>query len=261
MQKILSLMLAVTLAGCVAHSKQVDIDSYTSKKIDDIIENHVKPGNKDNPGEMIKNISYQFLNTPYVANKLVGSPTEPEKLVIDFSGLDCFTFLDYVESLRKSNDQQDFIKNLIQTRYIDGKISFLQRKHFFTDWSTREKLNAKDVTDAISPSYIKITKSLNRKADGGEYIPGLSVINRDIKYIPGNKVNDSVIKHLKTGDYIGIYTHIAGLDVTHTGIFIMTDHGPMFRNASSLAANKKVVDSPFLDYVKNKPGIIVLRPL
>ncbi len=54
MQKILSLMLAVTLAGCVAHSKQVDIDSYTSKKIDDIIENQVKPGNKDNPGEMIK---------------------------------------------------------------------------------------------------------------------------------------------------------------------------------------------------------------
>ncbi|ETS29690.1 hypothetical protein BB987_02115 [Photorhabdus temperata] len=261
MQKILPLMLVVTLAGCVAHSKPVDIDSYTSKKINDIIENQIKPGNKDNPGEMIKNISYQFINTPYVANKLVGSPTEPEKLVIDFSGLDCFTFLDYVESLRKSNDQQDFIKNLIQTRYIDEKISFLQRKHFFTDWSTREKLNAKDVTNEISSSYIKITKSLNRKADGGEYIPGLGVISRDIQYIPGNKVNDSVIKHLKTGDYIGTYTHIAGLDVTHTGIFIMTDNGPMFRNASSLAANKKVVDSPFLDYVKNKPGIIVLRSL
>ncbi|TNH44237.1 DUF1460 domain-containing protein [Photorhabdus luminescens] len=261
MRKMLPLMLIVTLAGCAAHSRQADIDSYTSKKINEIIENQVKPGNKDNPGEIIKNVSYQFLGTPYAANKLIGSPTEPEKLVIDFNGLDCFTFLDYVESLRKSSDQNDFVKNLIQTRYIDGKINFLQRKHFFTDWSTREKLNAKDVTDEISSSYIKITKSLNRKADGGEYIPGLGSIKRDIKYIPGDKVDDSVIKNLKTGDYIGIYTHLAGLDVTHTGIFIMTDHGPMLRNASSLAANKKVVDSPFLDYVKNKPGIIVLRAL
>nr|WP_242689356.1 DUF1460 domain-containing protein [Photorhabdus cinerea] len=258
---MLPLMLAVTLTGCAAHSKQADIDSYTSKKINEIIENQVKPGNKDNPGEIIKNVSYQLLGTPYAANKLIGSPTEPEKLVIDFNGLDCFTFLDYVESLRKSNDQSDFVKNLIQTRYIDGKISFLQRKHFFTDWSIREKLNAKDVTDEISSSYIKITKSLNKKADGGEYIPGLGVTKRDIKYIPGDKVNDDVIKNLRTGDYIGIYTHLAGLDVTHTGIFIMTDHGPMLRNASSLAANKKVVDSPFLEYVKNKPGIIVLRAL
>ncbi|RAX09897.1 DUF1460 domain-containing protein [Photorhabdus bodei] len=261
MRKMLPLMLAITLTGCAAHSKQTDIDSYTSKKINEIIENQVKPGNKDNPGEIIKNVSYQLLGTPYAANKLIGSPTEPEKLVIDFNGLDCFTFLDYVESLRKSNDQNDFVKNLIQTRYIDGKISFLQRKHFFTDWSIRKKLNAKDVTDEISSSYIKITKSLNKKADGSEYIPGLGVTKRDIKYIPGDKVNDAVIKNLKTGDYIGIYTHLAGLDVTHTGIFIMTDHGPMLRNASSLAANKKVVDSPFLDYVKNKPGIIVLRAL
>ncbi len=261
MRKMLPLMLVAALASCATHSKQADIDSYTAKKINEIIDNQVKPGNKDNPGEIIKNVSYQFLGTPYAANKLIGSPTEPEKLVIDFSGLDCFTFLDYVESLRKSNDQNDFVKNLIQTRYIDGKISFLQRKHFFTDWSTREKLNAKDVTDEISPSYITITKSLNKKADGSEYIPGLGVTKREIKYIPGDKVNDAVIKNLKTGDYIGIYTHLAGLDVTHTGIFIMTDHGPMLRNASSLAANKKVVDSPFLDYVKNKPGIIVLRAL
>lgn len=32
MRKMLPLMLAVTLTGCTAHSKQADIDSYTSKK-------------------------------------------------------------------------------------------------------------------------------------------------------------------------------------------------------------------------------------
>ena len=64
---------------------------------------------------------------------------------------------------------------------------------------------------------------------------------------------------LRTGDYIGIYTHLAGLDVTHTGIFIMTENGPMLRNASSRKENMKVMDSPFMDYVINTPGIVVLR--
>jgi len=34
----------------------------------------------------------------------------------------------------------------------------------------------------------------------------------------------------------------------------------MLRNASSLARNRKVVDSPFLEYVARTPGIVVLRP-
>ena len=40
----------------------------------------------------------------------------------------------------------------------------------------------------------------------------------------------------------------------------MTANGPVFRNASSLAANNQVVDSAFSDYVASVPGIVVLRP-
>ncbi|TMX08288.1 DUF1460 domain-containing protein, partial [Aeromonas salmonicida subsp. achromogenes] len=36
-------------------------------------------------------------------------------------------------------------------------------------------------------------------------------------------------------------------------------NGPVLRNASSVSTNMKVVDSPFIDYVKNKPGILVYR--
>ncbi|WP_146674791.1 N-acetylmuramoyl-L-alanine amidase-like domain-containing protein, partial [Salmonella enterica] len=32
-----------------------------------------------------------------------------------------------------------------------------------------------------------------------------------------------------------------------------------FRNASSLAANRKVVDTPFMEYMHSRPGIVVLR--
>jgi hypothetical protein len=35
----------------------------------------------------------------------------------------------------------------------------------------------------------------------------------------------------------------------------------VLRNASSLAANDKVVDSPLFDYLATVPGIVVLRPV
>jgi len=116
------------------------------------------------------------------------------------------------------------------------------------------------VTTALSARAVTVTKQLNRKADGGTYVPGLPAVRRDVAHIPSEFVDDYVVSRLRTGDYIGIYAKADGLDVTHVGFFVATTDGPMLRNASSKKANMKVVDSPFLEYVKNTPGIVVLRP-
>ena len=220
---------------------------------------------KNSDSKKIKAISKLFLNTPYVKDRLIGSEVEKEKFVADFRALDCFTFLDYVESLRKSyNFSDDFSGKLIETRYKNSKVEFLLRKHFFSDWSYKDDngdRNAEDITKYLTNNTKTVQKELNKKANGGTYIPGLSVVSRKISYIPGNRIDDNVINNLKSGDYIGIYTRKKGLDVTHTGIFIRGKNGPVFRNASSLSKNMKVVDSPFLEYVQNKPGIVVYRAL
>ncbi|CNH54367.1 DUF1460 domain-containing protein [Yersinia pekkanenii] len=264
MYKLLSLILIVVLAGCGAKPgphEIVAIDNYTANRITSIIDMQTKAAHHHSTGGAITKISAEFLGTPYEANVLVGSVTEPEQLVIDFRGLDCFTYLDYVESFRKSKNKSDFIQQVINTRYIDGDVSYLNRKHFFTDWSHREPLNAQDVTAQITPHSRTVIKYLNQKKEGGEFIPSLNVIERNIVYIPAEFINDAAVSHLKNGDYIGIYTHIQGLDVTHTGIFVRTAKGPMLRNASSLKGNNKVVDSPFVEYVKKTPGIVVLRAM
>ncbi|WP_144752846.1 DUF1460 domain-containing protein [Bartonella saheliensis] len=238
----------------------VELDSYTLNKLNALLQKRSKI-NDHEKGALIDFFSKAFLGTPYKANMLQGSEKTPEKLIIDFRGLDCFTYLDYVEALRKSNSPKEFINNVIKTRYIKGKIHFLNRKHFFTDWAYREYKHATDITAEISPHAISVEKYLNKKADDGNYLPGLPVVKRTITYIPSNFINEEVISRLKSGDFIGIYTKLAGLDVTHVGLFIMTDKGPMLRNASSRKENKKVVDSPFMDYVAKIPGIIVLRAL
>lgn len=239
-------------------SARVQMDPYTAGKLITVLD-QVARHRHLSTGRMIDVVSAQFLATPYRDHVLQGSASTPEKLIIDFTGLDCFTYLDYVEAARRSYSQQDFVNQLVLTRYVDGIVSFTHRKHFFSDWANRTYELATDITAAVSPDSVTVVKQLNLKADGSNYLPGLPVVERAITYIPTAHIDAALIRKLRTGDFIGIYTPLAGLDVTHVGLFIMTDRGPMLRNASSRAENQKVVDSPFLDYVARRPGIIVYR--
>lgn len=53
--------------------------------------------------------SRQFLGTPYGANTLIGSASEPEQLVVELQKVDCFTYADYVEALKRGGDREEFI--------------------------------------------------------------------------------------------------------------------------------------------------------
>lgn len=213
--------------------------------------------------EKIRLTSQLFLGAHYVGSRLIGSLDEPEQLVVDFAALDCFTYLDYVEALRKTNDfHHDFKQNIIQTRYIDSNVSYLARKHFLSDWLVPDNngnKNADDITSSLSAHAVVVPKMLNQKEDDSVYIEGLAPKYREIVYIPSEFVDESVLAGMRTGDYIGMYTGLAGLDVTHTGIYIETPEGPIYRNASSLSANMKVVDTPLFEYIEGKPGIVVYR--
>jgi hypothetical protein len=68
-----------------------------------------------------------------------------------------------------------------------------------------------------------------------------------------------VVGGLKTGDYIGIYSELDGLDVSHVGIFIRMGSSSFLRHASSKKEIRQVVDEAFMEDVRNKPGIIILR--
>lgn len=238
---------------------QIKSDSITFQKIENLF---LDPRfqSKDR-ALLIDFISQSFLNTPYQANHLIGSSTTPEQLVINFNTVDCLSFIEYVQALSLSRSPQDFKKNLIKTRYKNSQVDFLDRKHFFSDWFVLKPFNAQDVTTQIDPNAVRVIKHLNRKRDGSEYIQGLGVEVREIHYIPSFALTQKILNDLKMGDFVGIYSKLDGLDVSHVGIIIKKKGEVYFRNASSLAKNRKVVDMRLRDYLKNKPGIIILRPL
>lgn len=253
---LVMLPLLIVMPRAVAEP-QVTISAHSEQTLAALLAER----NKAQPDQRAQVISAGFLGTPYGANTLVGSAAEPEQLVVDLDAVDCFTYADYVEALKRSSDRKHFLSALRTVRYRDGVVDFTHRKHFFTDWAAVKPAIATDITDTLGADAVRITKNLNDKGSGAVYLPGIPVVAREITYLPASAVDDTVVRGLHTGDYLGAYAVDDGLDVTHVGIFVNTPDGPVFRNASSLPADNKVVDTPLSDYLATVPGIVVLRPV
>jgi len=202
----------------------------------------------------IEQLSNSFLGTAYKSNSLIGDANSKEKLVIDFTAFDCFTFIDTIEALKGSNSFDKFKSKLIDTRYKNGKISYKNRKHFFSDWVTYNK-NIKDITCKIGKCK-KTTKYLNQKSNDKVYLKSIPIVKRDIYHISSKDID---ISKLKVGDYIGIYTNFKGLDVTHTGVIVIKNSMVYLRHASS--KKMKVIDSLFVQYIDKKDGVVVYRSI
>jgi len=255
-----ALLVAVPQASYATAAPPVSISSPNEQTLQGLLTVRSDAAG-EGPSERSEVLSRQFLGVPYGANTLIGSANTPEQVVVELQKVDCFTYADYVEALKRATTRDEFLDGLIEVRYKGGVVGFETRKHFFTDWSASAPAVATDVTSSMSDKAIQVAKDLNRKDAGGVFLPGLPVVPRTLSYIPRQHIDDGVLGQLRTGDYIGAYAEDGGLDVTHVGILIDAPGGPVFRNASSLPANNKVVDTPLLDYVQSVPGIVVLRPL
>jgi hypothetical protein len=200
--------------------------------------------------EKLVSYSTLLLNKSYKENVLIGSASIDEKLTIDLNNLDCFTYVEYVYALALSSSQKDFRSNLISLRYDDNTISYFKRNHFFTNWA--DDNNLKRVSDDK-----KINKILNKKDNDNKYLKGIPLEKKIIYY---EDVNDRDYAKLKDKIYIvGILSSSQGLDVSHVGFLIINNDELKFRHASSKKKYRKVVDEDFLEYIENKPGIIIYK--
>jgi hypothetical protein len=212
--------------------------------------------------ERISFISRQFLSLPYQEKTLVGGVQTPEVFTIHLLGVDCFTLLDYVAAMQLSASFDDFKRNLKKIRYQSGIVDYQRRNHFFTDWIEFNSDLVLDVTEQIGAEKTrKVIKTLNDGVLNKQLLPGVAPRKRGINFVPGEAVNEEVVRGLKTGDYVGIYSNRPELDVSHVGIAIWSGNKLLFRHASSKAQHRMVINEDFMKYISNKPGIIVLRQM
>lgn len=212
------------------------------------------------PDKQIAFLSGHFLEVQYKDHTLIGSVGTQELFVINLETVDCFTFIEYIEAMRLSNSFATFKDRLKRIRYQGGVVDYYRRNHFFTDWLEFNSEFVADITNKASGSKSVVKKKLlNLKEDGSYLLPGIEPRLREIRYIPSFLIDNAVLMRLNTGDYIGMYSNKTELDVSHVGILIKKPNKVVFIHASS--EYKRVIEQDFKQYIDDKPGIVVLRPL
>jgi hypothetical protein len=253
--------ILLVLAGC----DNVRGDAYeiinTGKwTIDELNALIVQASKIKDSSHRIDFISRQFLGVPYQEKTLVGGMQTPEVFTINLAGVDCFTFLDYVEALRWSKSFEDFKRNLKKIRYQSGIVDYQHRNHYFTDWIEFNADLVADVTEQVGADKTeKVIKTLNNGANNKPLLPGVPSRKREISYIPAEALTEAIVKKLTTGDYVGIYTNHPDLDVSHVGIVIRDGNKLLFRHAFSKTQHRTVIDEDFMKYMINRPGLVILR--
>lgn len=247
----------------------------------------LQEGAKQSPKtNMVLYFARKFIGMPYVAYTL--DQDLEESLVINTKGVDCTTFVENVMALvicdkQKLSSFDDFCRILTHVRYVDGKVAYTSRQHYFTYWisdNIREKLVSNvDLPPAplsktrvphvdYMTKHVKSYKMLNAHH---QWLPEIGKMEKMVSstkftYIPKAQLKDSnkYRKYIKDGDIIGIVTNKAGLDISHVGFAVWHPDGLHLLNASSL--HKKVVDEPmtlyqYLQKQTSSEGIRIARIL
>lgn len=231
--------------------------------------------------EIMVKVGESFIGTPYEAFAL--EKDSVEQLVINFSGLDCTTFIENVLALsrcikKEKYSFEDFQNELQLIRYRDGVIhEYPSRLHYMSDWiyDNEQKGIVTNVTDDIGGEKTRFRfnfmsthpQSYKHLKDNPGFVSEIQkqemeITRRDHYYIPKSRVGYFENK-INSGDIIFFTTSIEGLDVSHAGLAVKTEGGKThILHAPNKNLKVQLTEKTLVDYLKSNKGmtgIIVVR--
>lgn len=283
-QKNDSVVCAQTDNAQKTNEPTIVYSEYDKKKVETLIKRFA--GQKTTTSSLVINIARELRGIPYVGGTL--EHNDKECLVVNLRQLDCTTYVENVLAIyqcikNKRLTFDDFCSYLRQIRYIDGKVDYPARQHYFTEWIYE---NTKDgfVKEIQSPNppftavqHLKIdfmsthTQLYPMLKKNPEMTKPIAEMEKRISgnkypYIPKSSIaNNQLFRStIHDGDIIAITTSKNGLDTSHIGIAIWHKDGLHMLNASQI--HKKVVEEPMTlyQYMQKHPsqtGIRIVRIL
>ena len=239
-------------------------------------------------GKAMVSLGTAFVGTAYVPQTL--EVEGPERLVINFRGLDCVTFVENIYAMARFlreggasllDDrlaaETRYEELLTDLRYRDGEIDqYPSRLHYFTDWIgdnarrglvtdiTAELGGTRDSepidfmsthTDAYrqlaDPAYVELIEQAEER---------LTAAGRH--FVSQNRIGD-VAEKIQDGDIIAATSTVAGLDVAHTGLALWIDaelyllHAPLVGSSVTIS---RVPLAERIERIAGQDGIMVARP-
>jgi hypothetical protein len=228
-------------------------------------------------------VGKSFIGTDYVSHTL--EVDGDERLVINLTGLDCNTFLEYALVFSRNIKQgkttfDDYKNELMLMRYRGGKIDkYPSRLHYFTDWiyDNEKKGIIKNITEEIGGEKFEMNLSFmsdhpqyyKHLKENHEFIPLIKqqeeeINNRKYYFIPQEKIAE-IENEIKDGDLLAFTSTVKGLDVNHVGIAVRLDDGRIHvLHAPNVGFQVEITKQPLAEYVmeiEKDSGIIVARAL
>lgn len=171
---------------------------------------------------------------------------------------DCVTYLETSLALAFAPDTGRLLPGLDSIRYLDGKVGWRWRNHFFEgEWLPR---NARFARLVRFPDDTSVTRILARRsfyAKRGFQVPDTAVqlhaLWRDRALVRFSRPSDST--RIRGVALVG---KSEGFPVAHTGFLVeRSGRVPLLRHASQAGT---VREQPFADYLRGKPqfaGVLV----
>jgi len=240
-------------------------------------------------GAAMAEIGRSFVGTAYVPKTL--EVEGPERVVVNFRGLDCVTFVENVFALSRfvrSGEatppinrpvaEARYQKLIEEIRYRDGQLDgYASRLHYFSDWIAdnasrmliRELgLDLEGIHDLEPVDFMTThVDAYSQLADVGnlealkETEERLSAAGR--VFVPEAGIS-AVADHVQDGDIIAATSAVDGLDVAHTGLALWVDgtlrlmHAPLVGDSVQIS---EVTLAERIQGIEGQDGIIVARPL
>ena len=201
----------------------------------------------------IDRISKTLIGEPYQINPLIGSADSAEIFTAAMNGFDCVTYIETVLALAQSSDAPRFADTLRRIRYADGRIDWLRRNHYMTEW-IRNNIRSGSVQRVPGlKAGVEKRRTLN-------IVPGLSSRQARFSCVPKAAVLRQAQK-LQTGDFIFFASTRPHLDVFHCGIIVNNGNGLRLRHASK--GRGGVVEQELAEFLKQNrmAGVMVVRPV
>ncbi len=241
-------------------------------------------------GEALGQMGALFLGTPYVPRTL--EVPGPERLVVNFRGLDCVTFVENVLALTRFQrvhgtgllDKPDIARSrydadLMSLRYRDGRIEgYSSRLHYFSEWLSRGEeagrlyLTSSDLGGIQDHEQLGFMTSHAEAYDqlrDPETVRAIRGVEESLSasgprvFIPQERLAEAA-PGIRTGDIIAATSTLEGLDVAHTGIAYWTDgqlhllHAPLV--GSTVVLSERTL-AERIRRIESQDGIMVARPL
>jgi hypothetical protein len=240
-------------------------------------------------GDAMARLGRTFVGTPYVPSTL--EVDGPERLVINFQGLDCVTFVENVLTLsrfvRSGNvtemlgdrvaAEERYEALLTEIRYRQGHIEgYPSRLHYFTDWiaSNEERGLVRDVTREIGADldtepvdFMTTHTEAYRQLSDPAHVSRIReaeerLTERGRWYVPQDRLA-AASPTIRDGDIIAATSTVPGLDVAHTGLALWVDGRLHLLHAPLVGEAVQVSELPLAERllgIRGQDGVIVARP-